>query len=128
MKKGKEIKYVLVGITMISMAIFNVYKVSQANQVFDHSTFTLSIIGESSSGEAGLFTCETSTTDSYDEYCSCQVCGQYHKRVTVGTYECNRGTLPVGTCRNGYVNYYYDCQNKETNKKDMTDVYLCTLY
>ena len=128
MKRIKILAYALIAVTMGTTATLNVNKVMKANKTVDYSTTTLTAMGENSYGEDGIFTCKTYTTLVWDEYYNCSACGNYHKRVTSETYECNKGSLPVGSCYTGYKHFYYDCQNNVSKTLDMTESYLCTLY
>ena len=67
-------------------------------------------------------TCEPYVTDHYTESRWDYENG-CNASTVVDTYDCNSGL--VGSCRTGYIQFYYDCGGHETGRNDQTSTGGC---
>ena len=120
MKKRLFITSILVAVVTV-MAGYNVYTSQNNVEVSDLILTNVEALASNNESDFG-WTCEPYVTDHYTESRWDYENG-CNASTVVDTYDCNSGL--VGSCRTGYVQFYYDCGGHETGRNDQTSTGGC---
>ena len=120
MKKRLFITSILVAVVTV-MAGYNVYTSQNNVEVSDLILTNVEALASNNESDFG-WTCEPYVTDHYTES-SWDYENVCNASSVVDTYDCNSGL--VGSCRTGYIQFYYDCGGHETGRNDQTSTGGC---